>query len=472
MLFKRILTIILTIGMLLAVSSAQIVCAEEDRVKLDLAIKDETGWNAPKEELVFNNSTLVHTAPEGTNAVFGYTKEKYLNEVVEFDAVFQVVGAEVWQGIMLRSSNPSVMPWLTEQNKNYLVVVTEHQIELQRFGKRSKYLAVVPTPFKAGERVNIQFSAINVDVGVQLTFKVNGKTIINAIDNDEAAIKESGHVGFFNPSVLTILPSTRKPAQETPSVAFTNIEGSGKVGDPLTASYTYNDLTGDKEGKSIYRWYRTLAPIDAFGYGQKQLYPENFKEEYLEQIEGANDIKYVVTEDDSTFYLLFSVQPKSAKTGLLGEESFSNQIYVNQMDTIMASGAYFVADCPYALIRGTRTMIQAENEKFTPFVRENELYIPLRFIAESLGYSVTWNGEERTCSISKDNELKKIYNADDLIIKFDSLFMPISEAEEIFGIKSEYEPLNKLGIINDVCAGLNPVDYRVLLRNVKKAVEK
>ena len=453
------------------VSSAQIVCAEEAIVKLDEALKDASAWNTAKEDVVFKDSSLVHTAPEGVNAVFGYTKEKYLNEAVEFDAIFQVEGAEVWQGIMIRSSSPTALPWLWQENKNYLVVVTEHQFELQRFNYKSSYLAVAPNPYKAGERVNIQFAARNIDEGVQLIFKVNGKTIFNVIDDGEAQIREEGHVGFYNPSTLTILPSTGNAAEDAPSVALTRIEGKGRKGETLNASYIYSDLNGGKEGDSIYHWYRTLTPIDTFGFGQNKLYPENFKEEYLEEIKGANEKSYIVTEDDSCYYILFGVQPKTSETGAVGEETFSNQIYVNHMDNVLSNGIYFAADSPYALIYGEKVEIDPKNEKFTPFEKDNELYIPLRFVAEATDCTVSWNGAERTATITKNGENINAFKADDFIIKFDSLFIPISEAEQICGAKSAYEPLYNLGVISDSYAGVNPLDYRVLLRTIKDAVE-
>ncbi|MBR1969776.1 MAG: hypothetical protein IKA17_05430 [Clostridia bacterium] len=468
MLKRRIVTLILTI--VLALSAAQFVCAAEGSVKLDAALKDETNWNAPKEEVVFKDSALTHTAPEGVNSVFGYTKEKYLNEAIEFDAIFNVVGAEVWQGIMLRSSSPTALPWLWQENKNYLVVITEHQIELQRFNYKSGYLAVVPNPFKAGERVNIQFAAINIEQGVQLIFKVNGKTLINVIDDNEAQIRDAGHVGFFNPSTITILPSTRNAQNDVPSVVSTKIDGKGITGKTLTASYIFNDLDGGTEGESIYHWYRTLAPIDAFGYGRNKPYPENFKEEYLEEIKGANEKTYTVTEDDSSYYLLFGVQPRTKETGALGEESLSNVIYVNHMDNILAGGIYFAANSPYASVYGEKVEIDPENEKFTPFEHSGELYIPLRFTAEKTGCTVTWDNATKTATILKDGEIKKIYKAEELINKFNSLFMPITEAGEILGIKSAYEPLYELGVISNTCAGLNPVDYKVILRTVKNAV--
>jgi len=468
--FKRVLALTIILCIAFCFTAAHISCAAVERIKLDEAIKDPEGWTANKEELSFINSKMVHTTPKDVDSVFGYTNKKYLNEIIEFDAIFQFVGNTIWQGIMIRSSNPQFLPWNWQENKNYLVVVTENQLELQRFNFNSDYLAVAPTPFKAGERVNIQFGAINVEDGVQIVFKVNGKTIFNVIDTSDAAVKDAGHFGVFNQSEFTLLPSTRDNLKDEPSAVNPSLQGEGIVGETLEAQYTFSDFNNSKEGKSEFAWYRTLSPIDSFGYGKKTLYPSDFKENHIEKIEGANKKTYQLTQDDIGFYVFCGVKPKTAGTNITGNEIFTNTVYIDNTKNILANGVYYLKDSPYAIACGQRVMIDKNNKNFVPFTVSRELYIPLRFTAESLGCNVDWNGKTRTCTISKDGEIKKILKADELITKFDSLFMPISMAEEIFGIKSGYEPLYNLGVISDFSAGLNPIDYKVLLRNIKNTV--
>ena len=43
---------------------------------------------------------------------------------------------------------------------------------------------------------------------------------------------------------------------------------------------------------------------------------------------------------------------------------------------------------------------------------------------------------------------------------------------QTFGIKSSFEPLYEIGIINDLTSGLDPIDYKVLIRSIKDACEK
>ena len=143
---------------------------------------------------------------------------------------------------------------------------------------------------------------------------------------------------------------------------------------------------------------------------------------------------------------------------------------MNHIDNILAGGIYFAANSPYASVYGEKVEIDPENEKFTPFEHSGELYIPLRFTAEKTGCTVTWDNAPKTATILKDGEIKKIFKSEELINKFNSLFMPITEAGEILGIKSAYEPLYELGVISNTCAGFNPVDYKVILRTIKNAV--
>ena len=72
MLSKRITTIIVMIGLLLTLTSVQAFCTEVSPVTLDAALKDPAGWNAKEEEVVFKDSSLVHTVPEDSYTVFGY----------------------------------------------------------------------------------------------------------------------------------------------------------------------------------------------------------------------------------------------------------------------------------------------------------------------------------------------------------------------------------------------------------------
>jgi pullulanase/glycogen debranching enzyme len=93
-----------------------------------------------------------------------------------------------------------------------------------------------------------------------------------------------------------------------PEAKNVNISGTVKVDETLTASYTYFDQNDDKEGNSIYQWYRA----------------DNSSGLNEEAISGATELSYILTEDDQGKVLRFAVTPV-AKTGeLLNGQSISS----------------------------------------------------------------------------------------------------------------------------------------------------
>jgi len=88
-----------------------------------------------------------------------------------------------------------------------------------------------------------------------------------------------------------------KMPNQIPSAKYLKIEGSISVNHVLTAKYVYKDLEGDKEGKSVIKWYR--------------LDQKTKKKQY---IAGATKSTYKVTKTDQGQYIGFEVTPV-AKTG-------------------------------------------------------------------------------------------------------------------------------------------------------------
>ncbi len=81
------------------------------------------------------------------------------------------------------------------------------------------------------------------------------------------------------------------PVNSQPAVSAVIIDNTApEVDDVLTGSYTYNDIDGDPEGTSTYRWLR----------------------DGTEEIAGATSLNYTVTYDDVGSSLVFEVTPVSA----------------------------------------------------------------------------------------------------------------------------------------------------------------
>lgn len=106
-----------------------------------------------------------------------------------------------------------------------------------------------------------------------------------------------------------------KPTIPTKNVAPTasnlKITGQAKVGSTLKATYTYKDVDGDKEGKSVIQWYW----IDT-----------KTKKQYM--IQGANKEKFKITAKYKGKQLIFKVKVV-AKTGVkVGKVKASKPIVV------------------------------------------------------------------------------------------------------------------------------------------------
>ena len=89
------------------------------------------------------------------------------------------------------------------------------------------------------------------------------------------------------------------PAEAAPIAAVQAITGTLQVGATLTGSYAYNDVNGDLEGTSTYKWYRA----------------DNSSGLNKTEITGANAKQYVLTSDDTGKYISFEVTPVAA-TGI------------------------------------------------------------------------------------------------------------------------------------------------------------
>ncbi|MCF8380547.1 MAG: T9SS type A sorting domain-containing protein [Bacteroidales bacterium] len=89
-------------------------------------------------------------------------------------------------------------------------------------------------------------------------------------------------------------------AMNPPVATDVTLTGIAKVGEALTASYTYSDPDGDLEGNSIYEWFRA---DDAGGTNTVKL------------AEGS--LTYTAVGDDAGKFIIFSVTPVAASGYLL-----------------------------------------------------------------------------------------------------------------------------------------------------------
>ncbi|SDY98097.1 copper amine oxidase N-terminal domain-containing protein [Tindallia californiensis] len=98
-----------------------------------------------------------------------------------------------------------------------------------------------------------------------------------------------------------------------------------------------------------------------------------------------------------------------------------------------------------------------------PFLEENRTYVPLRFIAEELGYQVVWDGANRQVIVSQDNTTMNLIidsnivfvNGDTLMldaparIRHGRTFVPLRAIAELFGEAISFDPDTKIAAIGE-----------------------
>ena len=125
-------------------------------------------------------------------------------------------------------------------------------------------------------------------------------------------------------------------APTAPTATSVSISGSASLGEIIAGTYTYNDVNGNAEATSTYRWLRADSAGGTYS-----------------AISGATSINYTVTSDDLTKYLKFEVTPvsnTSPTTGIPVLSSATSQVteidYINQILSTGQSLSVGVASTP------------------------------------------------------------------------------------------------------------------------------
>ncbi len=138
--------------------------------------------------------------------------------------------------------------------------------------------------------------------------------------------------------------SAHGPVNSRPTASTVIIDNTApEVGDVLTGSYIYNDVDGDPEGTSIYRWLR----------------------DGTEEIAGAASLNYTVTYDDVGSRLVFEVTPVSASGYPVAGDPVQSAITAD----VPPSGLPVVSDVCISAVRNTGNTVQG---KYTYTYNRNE----------------------------------------------------------------------------------------------------
>lgn len=175
---------------------------------LDKDIMNPAGWATPKGTTVLQSGVGLEVS--SPSLTVGYADKQFLNETLNFGLQINATGG--WPSIVLRSSN-----YKAEYSASNCYMLTFYQgsIELQRFnlneeGKTDRTViygalagyesvagAAVPCDFTYNEPHDVQLTTKNEGDYVRIKVVIDGKEVINYLDESEDCIREQGYMTVY-----------------------------------------------------------------------------------------------------------------------------------------------------------------------------------------------------------------------------------------------------------------------------------
>lgn len=160
------------------------------------AVSDATMWSVEPNTFIFDSGRFIQR--KNKDNVFGIKDRIDSHKIMRFDVKTESFES-AWIGFGLRAQNsPNLIAW--GGNPQYLIVIKESTIELQRFGNEH-FLKEYPNDFvKAGEWHSYELGAENSDDGsVKLYMNIDGKNVFEYTDDDTVNnIRNSGYFSVYN----------------------------------------------------------------------------------------------------------------------------------------------------------------------------------------------------------------------------------------------------------------------------------
>ncbi|MBP3360927.1 MAG: right-handed parallel beta-helix repeat-containing protein [Clostridia bacterium] len=148
-------------------------------------------WSITPNQYTIEPGKLTHSSK--SNSTFGTAERIPTHQIMKFKAKADNIGSGfIGYGIRAQAS-PTAVAW--NGNSQYIVIIKEKTIEFQKFGSGNSVFIEYPNDcIFSGQTHEIEYSALNNDNGsVDVTFKVDGKTIVEYNDHDEPIMP----AGFF-----------------------------------------------------------------------------------------------------------------------------------------------------------------------------------------------------------------------------------------------------------------------------------
>ncbi len=178
-------------------------------------------------------------------------------------------------------------------------------------------------------------------------------------------------------------------------------------------------------------------------------------------IKGATDIEFkwhdngIADGNILDFYENGDAAPVGRFNYRFVEESAVNKKIVdesidlfNNLDMLTRKFVVMGLNKPFAYAKGNRAMIDPANEAIVPMIVNDKTLVPIRFITEALGATVTWNDETQSATISFlgqrmvlkegsdtlriEREVKKLQTPAQTFN--DRMYVPLRDVSEAFGL--------------------------------------
>ncbi len=402
-LLKRVGILLVAGAMLL--SSANFVLAEESTAteqevltpalyQMGDYVKDEEHWTYEKETTVFENGKLTFTPDR--DMFFTYTGEKMGDGAVQVNASFNFNNGETWGGFAIRCVNDTDNAW--GGNHSYLVVIKKNQIELQRYNTdERKFLTIVDNNglIEENKPCNITLGSMAVNGGVQVFMYADDKLVFNCFDGDGKANTNEGYVSVYagGGAVIGAFEET-KLATIPAGVAI--VSADDKLTAPIPAVISF----GEKASEYVVTWgkndvhqgelteLQAAGAADFTGYHPVGIYPEA----------AVTEEGYLLTEADYDKYIAAYVKDEKGTILCTTDAFFYDTVELEKKKMII-----LLVDCEYSYVFGEKVMIDPEDAWIVPTVENDRTLVPIRFISESLGAEVGWDGETESITISQND---------------------------------------------------------------------
>jgi len=447
-------------------------------VKLGDFDKEES-WVADEGSLTLSKDTVSFEKIQ--KQMFTYSGKKFDNEVIQFKFSIDFNDGKNWGGFSFRGQSANTLAW--GGNYSYLIVVKQSQIELQRFNSAgNKFFTIVPNDgiIEDDKEHDITLGSVEVSGGVQNFLYVDGKLIFNCFDGDETAITDPGYLSFYSTTVATVGAYESEAELSDIPVSFA-ITGSAEEGQ-LKADYSVMDLGSDMDAPVI-KWGRNaevngeLNETEATGF-------VDFKGKYnpigqYPLVEGVEGEAYPITEEDQNQYIAAYLTDKDGNVLAVSDAYFYDTVSAEKAKMII-----LLLDCEYSYVYNEKVQIDPDDPWVTPTIANDRTLIPLRFISESLGAKVDWNGDTSTITISQDDTTiqmqlgKKEYTVNgeamemdaEAIIMRDRTMVPLRVVSEAFGKNVFWDPKGLI-IVSDEAPVWDSVEDADLIDSIIEEIK-